>query len=112
VHVASYPVTVNHGAAHGHACGLFLPAFLDFFYDKSPKLKRLLPAMHANSKDQAVENLRQLLKDAGLKHNLSLVGVEEKELDEMAAYLAERPRSNPVNPTQAEFRAMLEKSFK
>ncbi|MFJ8473577.1 iron-containing alcohol dehydrogenase [Kitasatospora sp. NPDC094011] len=79
-HALSYPMTLRHGIAHGHACGLTLGAVLGYNAGTTEAdcqhpagvrgvrdvVARILDALHCDAPGAAVRRLEHLLAAAGL----------------------------------------------
>ena len=120
-HAASYPMTVRHGIAHGHAVALTLPAMLEFNAGVGPddvldpggvaevreKLEVVLGLLGVSDAPAGRRRLLDLMRRIGLETTLGELGVTDLEPIIAEGFNPARAGNNPRRLTPDVLRAML-----
>ena len=118
-HSVSYPLTIHYGIAHGAACGLTLPYFLEYNYQVTQddcfdqrgsdfvkkRIEEIAGFLRAKSVQQAKEIILNLMKNIGLPTKIDFNG----ELILENAFFPERMNNNPRLVTKENLRKILQK---
>ncbi len=120
VHAFSYPLGTETGLSHGAACSLMLPYVMEFsLIGNLDKFARIAHLMGDREKtlsvreraQKAVDAVRSLSTDLGLKQRLSEVGITEKHIPEMTDYVFKfhsyQIESNPRDLTKEDMYHIL-----
>lgn len=104
-HALSYFLTANHNVPHGQAVALFLPLF--FIYNNPGD--KLCSLLGVSNPQEAMEMVRQVMRDAGLKTTLAELGINkiviiDALLDQVNE---ERFANNPVSFDRARLKELI-----
>jgi alcohol dehydrogenase class IV len=104
-HSLSHPLSSLCGLHHGTANAMTLPVVMDFNAKRKPGLyARVAQAMglQGATDAEAIDAVRELLRDIGLPEGLRAHGVKESQLDALADQAFADPchRTNPVPVTR------------
>lgn len=124
-HAVSYPLTSFFDIPHGHAVALTLPCFMEhnsIMTENNLQDSRgidfakniitdLIKFLGANSIEEAVNNLKDIIKAIHLENRLSRLGITDTDFDTIArfGFNPERMKNNPVSVSEAELRDILNK---
>jgi phosphonate metabolism-associated iron-containing alcohol dehydrogenase len=109
VHSVSYPITAYFNVPHSMACGILLPAFIEYNYEVSKedcvdkrgykfvrgKLVEIARGLGCDSVSEATQRIRELLRNLDLPIYLRDVNVTDLELVVENAYTPDRMGNNP-----------------
>lgn len=100
-HSCANPLTAEYGIVHGQAVGLMLPHVIRF-NSESPEIADVYRSYHDGD---LFEKLQSLLKRAGLKTQLSELGVAEETIPVLAQQASTQwtANFNPRLPTESDF---------
>jgi len=111
-HAAANPLTARFGITHGSAVGVMLPAVVRF-NGKDAKVAQQYRELSGGTVDELAQRLEALLDVAGVPRTLNAHGVDEADLDALAADAVEQwtgtfnPRSVDKQTFVALYREVL-----
>jgi len=88
-HAAANPLTARFGITHGSAVGVMLPAVVRF-NGKDAKVAQQYRELSGGTVDELAQRLEALLDVAGVPRTLNAHGVDEADLDALAADAVEQ----------------------
>ncbi len=85
VHAVSFPLTTGFHASHGVACAITLPAFIRISTEQAAeKMQRLARMLDCADVSALADRVEGLMKTIGLPTRLSELGVQERDLPQIA----------------------------
>ena len=105
-HALANPLTATYGTAHGQAVGLMLPYVVRFNGSQDSQCEQTYATMGGSSKELA-KTITGFCEHVGLKTRLSEIGVNEKQLPELAAAAAKQ-WTGTFNPVKVDESSLLE----
>lgn len=122
-HALAYPIGGLVKSPHGEVTGLLLPYVMEFNVDvETEKMVKIAQAFGVNTQGlskkeaglAAVQAVLNLLEEIGLPSKLSQIGIEAKDIPEIAEkalQINRLVRNNPRVPTQKGYEELLRKAF-
>lgn len=122
-HALAYPIGGLVKSPHGEVTGLLLPYVMEFNVDvETEKMVKIAQAFGLNTQGlskkeaglAAVQAVLNLLEEIGLPSKLSQIGIEAKDIPEIAEkalQINRLVRNNPRVPTQKGYEELLRKAF-
>ncbi len=122
VHAVSYPITAYFNIPHGLACGLILPAFLEYNYQVTggecndqrgvnfvkQRIEQITQLLGANTVEQASSRIKDLMEKINLPINLTKAGVNDIEVIVKHGFNPARVNNGPRLVTEDGLRQLLE----
>lgn len=109
-HKISYPLSTHYKLAHGAACMLTLPYFLEFFgMHNQREVSEIVAALGVSTPREAADSLRSIVRGAGMPTRLSEIGVDEEAIEFIIhdAYIPKELQEDPVSMSRDEVKQIL-----
>jgi alcohol dehydrogenase class IV len=109
-HKVSYPITTQYNLPHGAACMITLPYFMAFIGENEPEqVEEIVKALGCKTLKEAVEFLKNLVKNLGMPNKLSDLGITKEEIAYIAknSYVEEENQEDPVKISYEKYLEIL-----
>ena len=110
VHSVSYPLTTHFNIPHGLACSLTLPSFIRYNAEVvADKISNIARIIGADTIEELIKRVENLISDLELPNSLSDVGVKEEDIEVIVkeGFRPDRAENNPRKVREEDLKGIL-----